>query len=334
MTKLDYLIDALKQKIVSGIYQAGGKLPSEAQLAEEFHVNKMTVNKAVTVLARMGLLERASSCRGGTRIQHMTSSIHGMLACIMPMKHPFFHQISLGAADAAFRANYALHAADPSMSDLEPFLSKLKISGFKGILTSNYGVLQTSMPVVYVDTEHLDNKDKYTVMNDNRKGGEEMAKWLLRQGHRNMLYYSGVYGLRTPDRLHGFSSWLGKHGHSMNGRVYFNCSTTIRSIAEILKKMLKEFPGFTSISCTSDDDALRIINAAKLIDLKVPDDFIVTGYGNVDAIQSFCHIPTIEQHPFDVGARASEKIISLIESSDAERRKIPYCDLIDVELKT
>lgn len=331
MTKLDGLINALKQRIVSGLYQTGGKFPSETQLAAEFNVNKMTVNKAVTVLVQVGLLERASSCRGGTRVQQMSSSIHGMLACIMPMKHPFFHQISLGAAEAAFRADYVLHAANPVISYLDTLLSKLQNAGFKGIITSNYGVLQTSLPVVYVDVEH---NDKYAVINDNRKGGEEMAKWLFNKGHRNMLYYSGVYGFRTPDRLHGFSSWLGTHGLSMTGRVYFNCSTTIISIAEILKKMLKEFPGFTSISCTSDDDALRIINAAKLINLKVPDDFIVTGYGNVDTIQSFCHFPTIEQHPFDVGARASEKIITIIESNDDDKKKIPYIDLIDVELKT
>ena len=57
----------LKRRLEQGVYPAGSRFPSEALLADEFNVNKMTMNKIVSVLAGENYLLRG--VRGaGTRV--------------------------------------------------------------------------------------------------------------------------------------------------------------------------------------------------------------------------------------------------------------------------
>ena len=61
--------EAIYNKIISGEYKAGEKLPAEEKLAEEYGVSRMTVNKAV-----MGLVSREYLTRiqgSGTYVSKM-----------------------------------------------------------------------------------------------------------------------------------------------------------------------------------------------------------------------------------------------------------------------
>lgn len=48
----------VSEKIQSGDYPVGSKIPSETELAEQFSVSRITANKAIKEMALMGLLER------------------------------------------------------------------------------------------------------------------------------------------------------------------------------------------------------------------------------------------------------------------------------------
>jgi len=54
----DKILQHIKGKITSGAWPPGHRIPFETELAEEFGVSRMTVNKALTQLTRAGLLER------------------------------------------------------------------------------------------------------------------------------------------------------------------------------------------------------------------------------------------------------------------------------------
>ncbi|MDD3445394.1 MAG: GntR family transcriptional regulator, partial [Zavarzinia sp.] len=55
---------AVTEQILRGRYKQGEKLPSEAELTEIFNTSRQTVNKAITELAKSGLVER--NRRAGT----------------------------------------------------------------------------------------------------------------------------------------------------------------------------------------------------------------------------------------------------------------------------
>ncbi|GAK84961.1 predicted transcriptional regulator of N-acetylglucosamine utilization GntR family [Vibrio ponticus] len=52
------VLDDLKQKINSGVYEVGTALPTERQLIEEYDVSRITIRKAVDELVKLNLVEK------------------------------------------------------------------------------------------------------------------------------------------------------------------------------------------------------------------------------------------------------------------------------------
>lgn len=84
--------DMLRQRIVSGAWAPGYKLPSEHELAKKFDCARMTVSKAIGALARRGLVSRRR--RAGTvvatpRAQETVLEIHDIEAEILAGGHEY-----------------------------------------------------------------------------------------------------------------------------------------------------------------------------------------------------------------------------------------------------
>ena len=76
MNKIDVMLETLREEIRKGIYRIGDKFPSQYELSLRFDVNPKTANKAVSLLAAEGLLERQR--RGqGTRVRSVLSGYSG-----------------------------------------------------------------------------------------------------------------------------------------------------------------------------------------------------------------------------------------------------------------
>ena len=50
--------ELIRCRIAEGVYQPGGSIPSENELAAEFEINRLTVRSAVDILVKEGLLKR------------------------------------------------------------------------------------------------------------------------------------------------------------------------------------------------------------------------------------------------------------------------------------
>ena len=61
--------ETIYNKIISGEYKAGEKLPSEDKLAEQFGVSRMTINKALMELVNKEYLTRVQG--SGTFVSKM-----------------------------------------------------------------------------------------------------------------------------------------------------------------------------------------------------------------------------------------------------------------------
>ena len=77
------IYDALRQKIVSGVWPAGHKLPSEHELARTFGCARMTISKALGALAEQRLItrrRRAGTTVSAPRPQESVLEIHDIEA--------------------------------------------------------------------------------------------------------------------------------------------------------------------------------------------------------------------------------------------------------------
>ena len=96
----DQLTDALKSMILDGELKPGAKLPSEAQIAEQLHVSKVTVREALRDLETDGLLEKRRGFHGGSFVAHPGSEKMGewvinyfRIGAITPQELVEFRQI-------------------------------------------------------------------------------------------------------------------------------------------------------------------------------------------------------------------------------------------------
>lgn len=135
--------EALRQRIVSGAWAPGHRLPSEHELARSFGCARMTVSRAIGELADRGLVTRRR--RAGTtvsipRLEETVLEIHDIEAEILAAGHHYrYERLSRharratatdaaalrAASDASVLAVTGLHRADGRVHALEERLIHL-----------------------------------------------------------------------------------------------------------------------------------------------------------------------------------------------------------------
>ncbi len=75
------------------------------------------------------------------------------------------------------------------------------------------------------------------------------------------------------------------------------------------------------VFCVSDEAAPSVYEAAALLDLKIPGDLSVIGFGNLP-ISAVMHPPltSVEQFPEKVGRTAANLLLKAIEAKGAARQ--------------
>ena len=111
----DHIYQDLKKRLENGNYPAGTRFPSESTLADEFSVNKMTMNKIVSMLAEQGYLIRGN--RGaGTRVAENRTRFKGALAFLGQLK-PYSTRILSGMTAETTRNDFMTIIESPRIED-------------------------------------------------------------------------------------------------------------------------------------------------------------------------------------------------------------------------
>ena len=86
----------ITEKIVSGDWPPGYRIPFEHELAVEYRCSRMTVNKAMTQLARSGLIERrrrSGSSVARPRSQAAVLEIHDIRTEVQALGRPYGYEL-------------------------------------------------------------------------------------------------------------------------------------------------------------------------------------------------------------------------------------------------
>ncbi|MFC6883416.1 GntR family transcriptional regulator [Actinomadura yumaensis] len=117
---VDRVLDQLRERITTGNYAAGTRLPAEADLAAEFGVARNTVRAALTVLRAEGLIE--------------TRRPSGSF--VAPVPTPYEYEISAG--DDAFDDTAA---ADVTIAEIDPYIGMFLAAGPSGLVIQRRRIL-------------------------------------------------------------------------------------------------------------------------------------------------------------------------------------------------
>ena len=90
------ILSDIEGQIVSGAWPPGHRIPFEMALAEQYDCSRMTVNKALTQLARAGLIERRK--RSGSFVTHPQAQsavleIHDIKSEVLSLNLSYSHKL-------------------------------------------------------------------------------------------------------------------------------------------------------------------------------------------------------------------------------------------------
>jgi LacI family transcriptional regulator len=184
------------------------------------------------------------------------------------------------------------------------------------------------LPCVYLGANH-DESPSY-VMADNETGAYAAARYLIRLGHRDILFFGGRTTSRTREqRIRGFRRALAEAG--LEGRelpappnVTFMRQWSYETALELLKGPLPD-----AIFAYSDMTALKVLEAAEERGVRIPEDLSMVGYDNIafGALHRI-HLTTVSQHKYQQGQIAVERLLEKINGSRAHTEDILEPELI------
>lgn len=200
------------------------------------------------------------------------------------------------------------------------YLEHCRYRGFDGVVMACVDfydaqvleLVRSDIPVVTVD--HLfDNHINIT--SDNVGGMEELLRYVYDRGHRRIAYIHGADSSVTQARLTSFYRTAELLGLELPPEyVRESPYRDTRRAGQVTQEILDLKKPPTCILYPDDFSCFGGITAIKSRGLRIPEDISVAGY---DGIRIGRHIETplttLRQDTISLGARAGEKLISLIE---------------------
>ena len=171
----------------------------------------------------------------------------------------------------------------------------------------------------FVLLEDIKGIQANTVAIDNVNGVKQAVKYLIKNGHTKIVYFTGLpQSSQFQERIEGF-----RHAFSESTLVFNNemivpiGSHYDESFSNTIKyfknKKKKKYP--SAIVCFNDNQALAVIDALKEMKIKVPDDISIIGNDDVYYAKKYpLPLTTIRTPLNEMGMKAAEILIRNIES--------------------
>jgi len=186
--------------------------------------------------------------------------------------------------------------------------------------------LDTNTPVVLVDIFHPQFNRVFV---DEVEGGKMATQHLIDLGHHKIAFISDVLNpdfqfLAMRERYRGYQTALRQNRIQIDPRYHLEAphgQYEAKLLAEQLMQM--EDPP-TAIFAGSDTQAVGVLNAARELHIRVPEELSVIGYDGIRDAE-YMNLTTIEQPLFDSGVEGVNLLISLIEkpSQDIHEIRMP-----------
>lgn len=316
----------IKEKILSGAYRPEDKLPTEAELQESFGVSRITIKKAMELLASEKLIVRfpkrgtfVNSDRLDVPVEECEPAVQRVIGVLMSGFSPSFGQDFLySVAVEANRKGYALLTGlgYSSVEEESELIDRMIKAGADGLIIMavhgesgiNAGIANCAMsgfPTVLVD-RYLEGFSLPYVGSDNVDAAFQATQYLFSLGHKKIgLISSAPTTTAIVEREKGYmnayamthfristSFLVHEIRSSMPGK---NTQENFRHDVERMKAYYRDNPDVTALLCI-DYNILKVCEAAaQEIGIRIPDDISMVCFDAPDDLSEYTHIRQSER---------------------------------------
>lgn len=342
------VISTLRDRIQSGLYENGARLPSERALEQDLNVDRRTVRAAIDELKTEGFLHQRPNCRpvvavssGQTKkhsgvLEFSNLSASRLVALIMwqggasdrlgTVQQQIFWGMTETLAAAYYHAVF-LDAGMNTTSDLPSFeresscLNYALSCGFGGIVffpqayNHNRELMQRisqQVPLVFLD-RMIPGVQGDVVSVENRQSMYDATWHLIEQGHKRIaLVTTGEYINTVEDRVRGYLQAVHKAfpltAYEMVLTPPFTESCLWPALDAVVGLPKHERP--TAFVCVNNNVAMRVARHLAEHNFGVPEDVSIIGFDSVQqTLPNGVGLSAVEQPFEDIGREAAKLML-------------------------
>ncbi|MGI5155202.1 GntR family transcriptional regulator [Microbispora sp. CA-102843] len=330
----------LRQEIVQGRWPVGGRLPTEAELAQTYSVGVNTVRRAVDLLVDEGLVRRRQGSGTFVTAATTTGARPRLIGALVPSNTYYYPQIVQGIERAATAAGVQLVLA---CSDYDPGVELAQIRqlvdvGVAGLLLvpnlhlaadpAAHLARLRELPVPYVLVERRPPDprpaDPTSYVCTDVHGGGYAAVLHLNGLGRNRIGYLGRIGTATSEQVFaGYRQAVADLGLPeipdavARQPVWTGPDMLAYANACVTEKV-------RAVVCLGDREATALLPYLRRVGLTVPDDIAVVAYDDEVADLSEVPLTAVSPPKAEVGRMATELLLRRIELGPAA----PVCRVV------
>lgn len=162
------------------------------------------------------------------------------------------------------------------------------------------------------------------VETDDAGASQAITEHLLQLGHRRIAFFCGPPGCPwAQERWDGYRHGLRAAGLEVDDRLVFNAGATIEDGVRAATQFCQEAPPATAIQAVNDLVAIGAATTLLNQGRNIPQDFSVTGFGDVMAAEHFrVPLTTIRQPKYRLGLAAVESMLALARGETPPARRL------------
>ncbi len=335
----------LREEIRQGRLSDGDRVPSEKELAEQFHVSRITSKKSLDMLVQDGLVERVqgkgSFVAADLKDRELSPRHHSterepsktpLIGLIMPDFSESFGQRILLAVERACKENgYLLTLAmtqDQRQAE-EHAIETMIQSGAQGLIVlpihgEYYNDLLVRLaldhfPLVIIDRP-MRGVSACAVHTDNKRASAELTRFLIDHGYQNIAFLSPPPENTTTieERIAGFAETL-----SQCGRAYFltnlfsslpNCfiPEKIQADQQTMRLFLEQNPAIQAFVVCEYGLALILKDVMATMGKQIPEDYAIVCFDSPSLPAGEPQFTHIQQNEAAMGQVAVNLLLSQI----------------------
>ncbi len=303
----------IEDLILSRKINAGGKLPSENELANKFNTTRMTVRRALLELEKKGIISRVPGVGTFvTEVNVISSKRIGVLVHNQPIVYGIVKFCtSVGSKCFVLDYGYGLEQEKKALSEL------LKM-GIDGLIMEPHafssadeilsGLISEGFPVVFVDRARTGDEITPAVVSDNYEGGKLLGQHMKKvHGVEKTLFVTqeelSITSVR--DRFNGIKDALNKSPDILR---FPSLDSDFSELVERVKKNK-----YDAIFFCNDYLAIRGLSFLQRAGIKIPEDILATGFDDAH-VSAFFHprLTTVKQDLKKIGEMAAALLVEII----------------------
>jgi GntR family transcriptional regulator of arabinose operon len=330
------LMTYFRERILDGRLSVGTRLPTDEELAALYQISRDSVRQALALLASEGLIERVQG--RGTFVSQPPSNDSPVtqvkqkqigLVLNRTSRTQLTMDLLVGVEQAAKSHGYNVSFTyTEGEQEQARDIARLRANNVSGMIIWTMGDITYDASIQQLQADHIPLvlMDRYFpglaidyVGSDNAGGGYRATEHLLILGHRRIGFvFAREETLQTTsvyERWQGYCKALQKY------EVPYDETLVVPDFRELqtgthegLVEFLQRPDRPSAIFAVNDYVALDVLQAAKALHLRIPEDLAVVGFDDME-FAAHVHPPltTVVQQFIDIGLRAGTLLINRIE---------------------